>query len=738
MFCTRCGAPLPNEGKFCTQCGNPIPDVEEAVEPEESQVPDPAIEPEPEPEPTVEQEPATEPEPVAEPEPEAEAAAEPEEVFLGSAAAAAPVVVADDAEEGAADAGYALPDSAFEPQTQPEQPAQWSTAPTVSVVAPPPSAGAAPNPLPQPQPKRKRGVIAAAITAAVAVVAVVVAVGLLLSSQQAEETADEPTRCSLVTMVVPEDDNGQPYSRYRVTLKDPSGVVLSTLAVEDAEGFAMSELTSENGDYLVEIGDYDTGEPIFVQPVTVDDAYQGDESISISSGSSGNSSAGGQAGGQGGTGGATESNGDSGSGGTPSQGSGGTSGAGSEAEDEQAKAMNEAYLDVMEKHLETYGNANVLWYQDEPNLLSGVCLAELVDFDNDDQDELLVAYYDKAVADQKSTDQWTPEYNVEVWTFTESKAKRAYQNRVTLSSDDTVGLDIVQPAGDDSKPLIVERSGTQDDQQTTYLALETPDSFQAVSSVSMQTDSKGKVKYQVEGESASVDEYQEVVNRYEDGCDRTVYLFDVGEQPAAEDFDSDADDTDDESDSVADESSSSSSESDADEQPIAPEPASLNIVKCADTLWSVDDTMATLRNADGDSNEEGDEPETVATEADAREAIAEAAGADPVQVFWADFDGDGTFEAFGLVGESDGDVGIVPGDDDEVTLWFVAKDEAEQVGDGIEADLVTASQLQSADVRFLKLVVEAPDGDVQTRYFGVKDGVPTAMNESDVNKGLKA
>ena len=76
MFCTKCGAQLPDDARFCSKCGAPV-----AATPEPAPAPTPAPEPKSEPVPAPEPpEPAPAPEPAPTPEPEPAPAPTPEPV----------------------------------------------------------------------------------------------------------------------------------------------------------------------------------------------------------------------------------------------------------------------------------------------------------------------------------------------------------------------------------------------------------------------------------------------------------------------------------------------------------------------------------------------------------------------------------------------------------------------------------------------------------------------------------
>lgn len=168
MFCTNCGAQVPDGSKFCTHCGSPI-----AAAPAPAPAPVP---PAPAPEPVVPSapEPASAPEPVATPTPEPAAAPIPTPVNEAPQAAPIPTPVPTAAPVPPAPAPAAAP---VPPAAAPVPPAPQANygspvppAPQVNYAAPTPGAGAVP-----PAKKSKTPlIIGIAAVVLVAVIALVV------------------------------------------------------------------------------------------------------------------------------------------------------------------------------------------------------------------------------------------------------------------------------------------------------------------------------------------------------------------------------------------------------------------------------------------------------------------------------------------------------------------------------------------------------------------------------------
>lgn len=107
---------------------------------------------------------------------------------------------------------------------------------------------------------------------------------------------------------------------------------------------------------------------------------------------------------------------------------------------------NDAYYDIIEKYNEKYGKAN---YNSGSYLCyaEGLCVVDLLDFNADGEDELLVIYrYDKVIAGSGDETETEPEYKLEVYAWDGSKAVKAYE---------TDGLSTMQDSDSESEFYIL-------------------------------------------------------------------------------------------------------------------------------------------------------------------------------------------------------------------------------------------------------------------------------------------
>ncbi len=108
---------------------------------------------------------------------------------------------------------------------------------------------------------------------------------------------------------------------------------------------------------------------------------------------------------------------------------------------------NDAYYDIIEKYNEKFGKAS---YNSGSNLCyaDGLCVVDLIDFNADGEDELLVIYrYDKVVAGKGDETETEPEYKLEVYSWNGTQARRAYE---------TDGVSTMQDSSDDREFYILQ------------------------------------------------------------------------------------------------------------------------------------------------------------------------------------------------------------------------------------------------------------------------------------------
>lgn len=110
---------------------------------------------------------------------------------------------------------------------------------------------------------------------------------------------------------------------------------------------------------------------------------------------------------------------------------------------------NEAYYDIVEKYNEKYGKAS---YNSGSSLCyaQGLCVVDLIDFNGDGEDELLVIYrYDRIVAGKGDETESEPEYKLEVYYWNGTQARKAYE---------TDGISTMQSSESDREFYILQHA----------------------------------------------------------------------------------------------------------------------------------------------------------------------------------------------------------------------------------------------------------------------------------------
>lgn len=456
MFCARCGHQIKPGMKFCTNCGAP----------------------------------ASQPEP-ASPEPAREATPVPVESW-------APAADANDAtredEQATRDAEASLDVTAAAPAVMPAP----AKAPRPD-PAPAPASGSD-----EPPTAKKRGRLHTGLLIATVCLLVAIAVGvgyLVISGRPIEATfgQNEPIQASLVTRIKPHGEDGEPMGSYTVMLvastadgneDDPVASIDTTpyqIQVKGDSGFTIEDFGSDvpNGSYTVTIQDEETGaQQSFPMDYKSENPKAKDE-VTVAPPA-------------------------------PSKDEGEQKEKQDDADDEPANAYR-IYYDKLKGYIEQYGEPGSESHDEGHTLVAtGVSVAKLIDFDNDGNEELLVAYNtNRGLSDEEATSQKGLDgYKVEVWSVRNGKLEVVYNepNSLSTSNGGYAWLQIVQFKG--ATTLETYTIDSVDDgtitESTGYWQLQ-GGAFKKVvdAQVSYAQDYSGGMHYSIDSKEVSHDSYLE-------------------------------------------------------------------------------------------------------------------------------------------------------------------------------------------------------------------------------------
>lgn len=463
MFCTSCGKELAEGTKFCTRCGKPVVQVTPREEPGQrpegegapANGPAPAEEVAPAGEavpaegaaPVEEVAPADELAPAQGPAPEAAPlvgdAAEGASVDEQAAADAADAKAAEDAlwpadAEGAAGAELSrvIPQPPVDaaPQGAPIQqgaapqpgfapdgaipPGQTAWQPPVAPQDP----GAQNGQVPPEQPRKKKPValiagIACAVLAAIIAVCIFV-VPRLMGEDVVYFGQRDALACSVVTRIRPRDAEGNDLTSYAVRLVertadnlDEDGAptleqVVSEIRVTGTSGFTFEDFGDiPDGDYVLVIVDEDTGEEYRNDIEYVHDQTTVNETYVI------------------------QPEPDAGAADAPEQEE---PEAEEPSEDELAYA---AYYRTCQELIGEHGEPGTVELHDgQETMVTGLALAELIDFDGDGTDELLTIVCNLEAQDGAVVEYSNEGYVAQVWDFRDGEVVQLYDRASEFSN----------------------------------------------------------------------------------------------------------------------------------------------------------------------------------------------------------------------------------------------------------------------------------------------------------------
>lgn len=195
----------------------------------------------------------------------------------------------------------------------------------------------------------------------------------------------------------------------------------------------------------------------------------------------------------------------------------------------------DAYYKKVQEYQGTYGEHGVRSDSDEYGEFDGVTglgLVELIDFDHDGTEELVLGYGDESKMQSDSIHGNFSAYFLEVWGYDNGQVKRLYQGEPLHGDIDTVSFEL--DISDDASKSSVVREGNYvaGADSFRYLGL-SGGSFNVIDEMSWSYDDS---KYYVNGKSVSEDEYGAAMDVYSSSPYRVVYYtlgdlsFGVGEQ----------------------------------------------------------------------------------------------------------------------------------------------------------------------------------------------------------------
>lgn len=267
-----------------------------------------------------------------------------------------------------------------------------------------------------PQPKSRRGLIVGIVVGIIAiVVAVVIGASFFLGQPTTVAYGqDDPVPVSLTTRIRPQGVGGTPLTTYTVALVKPDATGdeadLSSAAttpykirVDGEGGFSMADFGNvpDSGYTLVIVDESDDGDDVPRElPVDYgeDNPEAADEIVVAPPADE-------------------DPDGDS---------------------DEQPPSAYELYWGKCQEYLDAYGDPDWIRAEDGSYMMTGLCVAQLIDFDGDGTEELALVYntLDDFVPNTVNgyLDQQTDAFTVEIWAYRDGQIELVYNEAGSLET----------------------------------------------------------------------------------------------------------------------------------------------------------------------------------------------------------------------------------------------------------------------------------------------------------------
>ena len=360
-----------------------------------------------------------------------------------------------------------------------------------------------------------------------------------------------------------------------------------------------------------------------------------------------------------------------------------------------------AYAERLGEYVGEYGQPSVraVWNSDGYLCSAeGVCLAELVDFDADGTEELLVVYYDSGVANDYLTDIYGNErrndlndgnaYVAEVWAFAEGEVEVVYKQPVQATNGGWAYLNRLSFS--DGKSWL--RSEDYDGSHFIKLWEIGQQGSDVVHYYELRGEFTDDLTFWIDGaeESEGIDEWDD---NY--GASSLTYLLINREN--------------------------------ADDKHVEVNGEGYSRRTVHGCIELARETMLKLGMSEIEITPP-DEKEANALDSDAYCREIESQSKGPViNDIMDDFDGDGLVEAFVITGTFD-DIAFV----EDCEVWFVNNDGAiELMSDGEFGGsmlrVVAGDTVRSKGYQFVTLI-DNVKGENTARVYGVKDGIPQEMS----------
>ena len=171
----------------------------------------------------------------------------------------------------------------------------------------------------------------------------------------------------------------------------------------------------------------------------------------------------------------------------------------------QKKLRYQAYYNLILEYQERYGKETG---QSNSGILFGVWFASLRDFDNNKEEELVLAY----LADVQGEEEQIPRYVVEVWGFNQGKIKQLY---VGKPYEYNSGFHIITLARIENIDYIIEINAEAGKREFTVWGCETEKKFTEI--VRFKEETKNQTEYSINNQIVSKEEYVAIKKKWIEG-----------------------------------------------------------------------------------------------------------------------------------------------------------------------------------------------------------------------------
>ncbi|MCB7303939.1 zinc-ribbon domain-containing protein [Bariatricus massiliensis] len=188
------------------------------------------------------------------------------------------------------------------------------------------------------------------------------------------------------------------------------------------------------------------------------------------------------------------------------------------------------YYDLLMQYRSKFGEAEIRTLTEYSEYLQGLCFAQLLDFDCDGKEELILAY---GIENQDDIYSLAPKYTVEIWAYEKNKLKRIYTGEPYKYNG---GMAEIVVAEKEDKYYVITGAADSFEDINVWMYEEDSEMFRITKKLNSEFDMEPS--YQIDNQIVSEEQYESEKSKWEQSQERwELYMSRRGEEKTKEKLD---------------------------------------------------------------------------------------------------------------------------------------------------------------------------------------------------------